>query len=321
MRYTPVELRHVKMGRSLFGYRRPDTDRLLEDVADSFEEVWCERGELADKLEETTKQLTDFKEREALLANTLVSAEKAASEAKELARKEVELMISEAHQEARSITRVALTERERLFAEARRVETLLRSALGMVEETGKVPEQAGRPRLGRGRRELAEAGGHPRSSQPSRSRRSLSSPSRLSCLSSRRCLGLSETPASDLGEDDDDEGSPLPPPLPPAAQEPADVDHAEEPDPDQEPNVEVPWTGRNTTSLMPRAAALAVRASASPRTAGSRATPLIPRSDASPRLFSNTGPSLTSSTAPNLLASLPIVPLKARSAIPSASCQ
>src|SRR5438477_10015536 len=108
MRYTPVELRHVRMGRALFGYRRDDTDRMLEDVADSFEEVWCERGELADKLEDITKQLSDIKEREALLANTLISAEKAAAEAKELARKESELALSEAHHEARSVMRAAL---------------------------------------------------------------------------------------------------------------------------------------------------------------------------------------------------------------------
>jgi hypothetical protein len=221
------------MGRSLFGYRRHDTDRLLEDVADSFEEVWCERGELADKLEETTKQLTEFKEREALLANTLVSAEKAASEAKELARKEVELMISEAHQEARSITRVALTERERLFAEARRVETLLRSALGMVEETGKVPEQVSAAESPEGgenwprredTREFAAVSLAPKPETPE---------------------PASPTPEpSSLGEDDD-EGSPLPPPLPPAAQQPADAEPGEEPDPEAEPNVEVPWTGRN----------------------------------------------------------------------------
>lgn len=135
MRYTPVELRHVKMSRALFGYRREETNRVLEDVADSFEEVWCERGELADKLEHAETELADFKQREVLLANTLLSAEKAAAEAKELARREAELIISEAHQEARSITRTALTERERLFAEARRVETLMRAALGMVEET------------------------------------------------------------------------------------------------------------------------------------------------------------------------------------------
>ena len=81
MRYTPVELRHVRVGRSLFGYKRHDIDKLLEDVADSFEEVWRERGELADKVEDLEKILADVKEREALLAATLVSAERAAAEA------------------------------------------------------------------------------------------------------------------------------------------------------------------------------------------------------------------------------------------------
>ena len=142
MRYTPVELRHVRMGRALFGYHRDETNRMLEDVADSFEEVWCERGELADKLEHVETELAEFKQREVLLANTLLAAEKAATEAKELARREAELIISEAHQEARSITRTALTERERLFAEARRIETLLRAALGMVEETSAEVEAA-----------------------------------------------------------------------------------------------------------------------------------------------------------------------------------
>jgi hypothetical protein len=44
------------------------------------------------------------------------------------------VIVAEAHQEARSIVRTAQSERERLFAESRRVETLLRAALGMVEE-------------------------------------------------------------------------------------------------------------------------------------------------------------------------------------------
>jgi cell division initiation protein len=142
MRYTPVELRHVRISRGFFGYRRDETNRMLEDVADSFEEVWSERGELADKLEDTEKQLAEFKEREVLLANTLISAEKAAADAKELARREAELILSEAHHEARSITRTALAQREHLFAEARRIETLLRSALGIVEESSPVEAPA-----------------------------------------------------------------------------------------------------------------------------------------------------------------------------------
>ena len=136
MRYTPVELRHVRIGRSLFrGYKSDETERLLEDIADSFEEVWRERGELADKVEEMEKVLAEVKQRETLLATTLVAAEKTAAEAIENAKRQAEVIIAEAHGEARSITRTAQAERERLFSEARRVETLLRAALGMVEES------------------------------------------------------------------------------------------------------------------------------------------------------------------------------------------
>ena len=136
MRYTPVELRHVKIGRSTIGgYRKLETEKLLEDIADSFEEVWRDRGELTDKLEDVEKILAEVKQRESLLASTLVAAEKASTEIREAAKREAELIIAEAHQEARSVTRGAQSERERLFTEVRRVETLLRAALGMVEET------------------------------------------------------------------------------------------------------------------------------------------------------------------------------------------
>jgi cell division initiation protein len=135
MRYTPVELRHVRLGRTMFGgYRRREAHQLLEDVADSFEDVWRDRGELTDKLEEVERRYDELKQRETLLASTLVAAERAAGDAKEAARREAELIVAEAHQEARSVTRTAQGERERLFAEARRVETLLRAVLGMVEE-------------------------------------------------------------------------------------------------------------------------------------------------------------------------------------------
>jgi cell division initiation protein len=135
MRYTPVELRHVRLAKSLFGgYKRDEIDKLLEDVADSFEEVWRERGELTDKLEDAERVIAEVKQREQLLTSALVSAERAAADARAQAKREAEVIVAEAHQEARSITRSAQGERERLYAEVRRMETLLRAALGMVEE-------------------------------------------------------------------------------------------------------------------------------------------------------------------------------------------
>ena len=135
MRYTPVELRHVRLDRALFGgYKRGETDALLSDVADSFEDVWRERGERADRLEDGAKHLDEVKQRETLLASTLIAAERTAAEAVETAKREAEVIVAEAHQESRSITRAAQGERDRLFAESRRVEALLRAALGIVEE-------------------------------------------------------------------------------------------------------------------------------------------------------------------------------------------
>ena len=174
MRYTPVELRHIRVGRSLFGYKRHDIDKLLEDVADSFEEVWSERGELADKVEDLGKILADVKERESLLAATLVSAERAAADARDQAKKEAELIVAEAHVEARSVTRGAQGERDRLFGEVRRVETLLRAALGMVEEDEQdLPAAGGRRGTRRsGRSARTRGSSRRRSIRTSRSSRS-----------------------------------------------------------------------------------------------------------------------------------------------------
>ena len=134
MSYTPVELRHVRVGRSLFGYNRAMVEQVIEEVAESFEATWRERGELADRVEALEKQLVELRKREDLLTQTLVAAEQAASDVRERARREAEAIIIEAHSESRAIGRSAQAERERLVTESRRIEMMLRGALGMIEE-------------------------------------------------------------------------------------------------------------------------------------------------------------------------------------------
>ena len=134
MSYTPVELRHVPVKRRLFGYDRESVEEILGEVADSFETVWRNRAELADRVEALEEELEELKARERALTNTLVAAEHAADELRERARREAELIVAEAHAEARSVMHTGLGERERLLAEVRRIESLLRSALGIVGE-------------------------------------------------------------------------------------------------------------------------------------------------------------------------------------------
>src|SRR5919206_4166871 len=119
MTLTPVEIRHVKLGRRLLGYRRRQTDELLAEIAVSFEDVWRERADLADKVEALEADLVRYKELENLLRTTLVSAERAATDLKEQARREADVILAEAHGEARAVKRRALSENERLVIETR----------------------------------------------------------------------------------------------------------------------------------------------------------------------------------------------------------
>ncbi|MER3412273.1 MAG: hypothetical protein C4305_08255 [Thermoleophilia bacterium] len=132
--YSPVELRHVRLPRSLVGYRRAAVDRLLEEVAESYEAVWRERGELLDRLDQLEVEFRRHREVEELLRSTLVSAERAAQELKEQAKRQADTMLEEARLEAREITRRARAERDALAAEASRLRVLLHAALDALEE-------------------------------------------------------------------------------------------------------------------------------------------------------------------------------------------
>src|SRR4029453_15471928 len=97
MALTPVEIRHVKLERGLWGYSRRATDRLLEEIVISFEEVWGERADLEDKLERLESDIARYRDLETLLRKTLVSAERSAQDLKDQARRGADGLLSEAH--------------------------------------------------------------------------------------------------------------------------------------------------------------------------------------------------------------------------------
>jgi cell division initiation protein len=134
MALTPVEILHMTPGTGFFGYKRGPTDRLLAEIVASFEDVWRERADLADKVEQLESDLVRYRELEALLRTTLVSAERASQEMKEQAKREAELILTEAHAEARAVQRRALAENERLTTETRVLRDRLRAALQAVED-------------------------------------------------------------------------------------------------------------------------------------------------------------------------------------------
>jgi cell division initiation protein len=134
MALTPVEIRHITLSRSLFGYSRSVVDKLLEDIVESFEQVWRERADLADKIERVEDDLVRYRELETLLRTTLVSAERAAQELREQARREAHVVLEEAHAESRRLRRDAVADLERMRAEARKIRALMGAALATLED-------------------------------------------------------------------------------------------------------------------------------------------------------------------------------------------
>ena len=114
------------------------------DIADSFEEVWRERADLADRLEELESEASKHRELESLLRATLVSAERAAQDMKEQARRESDLIVQEAHAEGRRVTRATSAEKDRLEEEIRRIRAF--SAVARGDRTRTRGQRRKRPR-------------------------------------------------------------------------------------------------------------------------------------------------------------------------------
>ena len=153
MSLTPVEIRHVKLGTRPFGYDRRATNRLLEEIRESFEAVWRERADLREENERLEGDLARYRELEILLRNTLISAERTADELRSQAHREAELIVEDARARAREVVAGAETERDRVKGEIRRLKSLeadvragyrafLLTALGRLEEEDDSAEQA-----------------------------------------------------------------------------------------------------------------------------------------------------------------------------------
>jgi len=156
MPLTPAEIRHMEPRRAWFrGYRKSSVKALHNDIADSFEEVWRERADLSDRLEDLDAEAAKHRELEALLRSTLVSAERAAQDMKEQARRESDLIVQEAHAESRRVTRESAAEKRRLEEDMVKIRAQLRAALESLgewsgeKETEKESEvSATRPAMG-----------------------------------------------------------------------------------------------------------------------------------------------------------------------------
>jgi cell division initiation protein len=136
MSLSPVEIRHITFARRPFGFKRSAVERALVEVAQSFEAVWRDRGELTDRVEHLEAELARYRDLESLLHTSLVSAQRTAGELKDQAQREADTVLVEAHAEARRVVFEAHERQARLLADTRRLKVQLESALAALDGVG-----------------------------------------------------------------------------------------------------------------------------------------------------------------------------------------
>ena len=116
---TPLQVRQPSLPLAkLRGYERVETDTFLKRVAADYEAVWMEREGLKKRLAEVESQLHAQREREALVADALITAERGAAEIRAAASEQAAALRAEAELAAQEIRQDADAEARALIGEA-----------------------------------------------------------------------------------------------------------------------------------------------------------------------------------------------------------
>ena len=117
MRITPIEIQQHQFKTRLLGYDTAAVDTFLEMLADELERLHKQNNELKESLARTRTALEQMRDREKMLQDTLVTAQKVTDELKSSAHKEAEVLIAEAHLEGEKVVRDAGNRRMQLIHE------------------------------------------------------------------------------------------------------------------------------------------------------------------------------------------------------------
>lgn len=117
MPITPIDIRKKKFSTQLRGLNAQEVKNFLDMVANEMEVLRKERALLAEKVDELEAKLEGYAKTEKLLKDTLVTAQAATEEMKQVTQKEAETIIEKAKLEAQAIIQKAEEDVKRLKAE------------------------------------------------------------------------------------------------------------------------------------------------------------------------------------------------------------
>lgn len=103
MKITPLDIQQQRFRQQFRGYDTKEVDTFLEMLANELAEATREANLLRDELRLKEQELTQYRERERSVQETLHMAQRVREESQEAAKKEAQLIIRQAEQESEKL--------------------------------------------------------------------------------------------------------------------------------------------------------------------------------------------------------------------------
>ncbi len=133
MRIAPLDLRQQRFRAAFRGFDRTEVVAFLTEAADDYEHALREIDRLRQDLARMEALLTEHREREANLRNTLLTAQRLADEIKEAAQNESKLIIREAQGRADLLLQKAQVRLEEIDRDINELRLRRRGVEGSLE--------------------------------------------------------------------------------------------------------------------------------------------------------------------------------------------
>lgn len=96
MKLTALDIQRQNFQRSFRGFDRDEVSTFLNVIADEMEQLRSENEKLEEEVRRQSSLLAEHHEREQILKNTLVAAQRTSEEIKENAKKQSQMLLKEA---------------------------------------------------------------------------------------------------------------------------------------------------------------------------------------------------------------------------------
>lgn len=117
MKISAIDIRHKQFGRSMFGLNEEEVIEFLHLISNEMEALVHERNNLRDALRDKDISLTDMRDRDRVLQQTIQTASNMAEKIRQDAEREAKLIVADAQQKSEIITRDSRDSLKKVYTE------------------------------------------------------------------------------------------------------------------------------------------------------------------------------------------------------------